>query len=96
MAVFLKYISIQDFCTCCEARTQSETSLEGIFLKRIRNQNNFRIPYAVRTTLTLTLAIIPNPNPNLNPNPNPKTVGCVGYSKVMPKKGYKICYVQMS
>ena len=35
----------------------------------------------------------PNPNPNLNPNPNcdpnpnpnPKTVGCVGYSRVMLK-----------
>ena len=34
----------------------------------------------------------PNPNPNLNPNPNPnpnsnpdpKTVGCRGYSRVMP------------
>ena len=27
----------------------------------------------------------PNPNHNPNPNPNPKTVGCVGYSGVMPR-----------
>ena len=32
------------------------------------------------------------PNPNLNPNP--KTIGCIGYSGVMPKLGVRPCLLQ--
>ena len=71
-------------------------------------QNITGITLHIQLTLTLThfLTLIPNPNPNPNPNynpnpnpypnpnpnSNPKTVGCVGYSGVMPHKGQNFIF----
>ena len=50
----------------------------------VQKWNNCVIPYT-HVTLTLILTLIPNPNPNPECDPNPKTVGCAGYSEVMPR-----------
>ena len=48
-----------------------------------------------KVTELIGLLVYPNPNPNpnpyLNPNPNIKTVGCVGYFKVM-----RLCQIATS